>query len=163
MQTINGDSYVFSQVNTEDSPYLMSISINTNGNAEDKIEVKQSKYNSALGNSTILGYCTDVIFDDECNFDNTALEYKIKDEFISDPIQNYIIFKYYDELGVSLPLKTEYDIDNNEIKANIYSSGTYYVVNIDQWYNMLKTEVPFTEYITENTDFSIDENLSLEL
>lgn len=166
-QTISENSNIFSHINTEDSPYTMSISVETNGNAEEKTCVAISKYQSVIENDAMLGLSTDILFDETCNLEKTVLKYSIDSDCVNDSenlysdveelqgIKRFKVFKYFDDLGTALPFKTEYDIENNKISANIYSSGTYCVMDIAKWFDMLESGYSESDIIYDY-DYSDD-------
>ena len=59
-QTVASDSSVFALINTEDSPYDLSVRINTTGCAEDEMTVTESGYSHAIENEMITGQSVDI-------------------------------------------------------------------------------------------------------
>ena len=72
-QTISADSPVLSEVNTSDSPYEMSVTITTNGDAERGLAVTESGYSVSLENDAQIGGITDLNLSDSCAPDSIRL------------------------------------------------------------------------------------------
>ncbi len=151
-QQIETDSPVMSEVNTEENAYGFSIEMKTNGYAEDVISVSESEYAAAIENEAMLGISTDIEIDSSCNAENIVLKYTIKDEYLDNTLGTYAdceelqgikrlnVFKYFDELNMLLPIETQFDVDNNLIYTEVDELGTYCVMDMEIWLDMLGVE-----------------------
>ena len=163
-QTISADSPVLSEVNTSDSPYEMSISITTNGDAERGLAVIESGYSISLENDAQIGGITDLNLSDSCDPDSTRLTYAIKDAYRSNTLNKYsefedlqgikrlCVFKYFDEISMMLPLDTQYDLENNIIYADVNDGGTYCVMDLEVWFDLF--DISLEEIESEMAHFS---------
>lgn len=147
-QSISAESPVFRKVNISDSPYEMSISIRTNGDAERGMAISESGYSASLENDAQIGNINDIVLSDACEPETIRLEYAIKEDYRSNTLNKYTeyedmqgirrlcVFKYYDEIGMMLPLETQYDLENNIVYADVDSMGTYSVMDLEKWFDM---------------------------
>ena len=152
-QTISADSPVLSEVNTSDSPYEMSVTITTNGDAERGLDVAESGYSVSLENDAQIGGITDLNLSDSCDPDSIRLTYAIKDAYRSNTLNKYsefedlqgikrlCVFKYFDEISMMLPLDTQYDLENNTIYADVNDGGTYCVMDLEVWFDLFDLEL----------------------
>ena len=152
-QTISSDSPVLSEVNTSDSPYEMSVTITTNGDAERGLAVTESGYSVSLENDAQIGGITDLNLSDSCDPDSIRLTYAIKDAYRSNTLNKYsefedlqgikrlCVFKYFDEISMMLPLDTQYDLENNTIYADVNDGGTYCVMDLEVWFDLFDLEL----------------------
>ena len=151
-QTISADSPVLSEVNTSDSPYEMSVSITTNGDAERGLAVTESGYSVSLENDAQIGGITDLNLSDSCDPDSIRLTYAIKDAYRSNTLNKYsefedlqgikrlCVFKYFDEISMMLPLDTQYNLENNTIYADVNDGGTYCVMDLEVWFDLFDVD-----------------------
>lgn len=151
-QTISADSPVLSEVNTSDSPYEMSVTITTNGDAERGLDVAESGYSVSLENDAQIGGITDLNLSDSCDPDSIRLTYVIKDAYRSNTLNKYsefedlqgikrlCVFKYFDEISMMLPLDTQYDLENNTIYADVNDGGTYCVMDLEVWFDIFEVD-----------------------
>lgn len=151
-QHISADSSVLSSINTTESPYELSIDINTNGDAEKELTVDYSSYSAAIENDAMLGASIDVNIADTCNPEKIVLKYDIKEKFINNTLNMYSaldelngikrlnIFRFDVEQGMLLPIDTEFDVDNNQLYAEVDQTGTYCVMDMEIWLHNLDVE-----------------------
>ena len=170
-QTISADSPVLSEVNTSDSPYEMSVTITTNGDAERGLAVTESGYSVSLENDAQIGGITDLNLSDSCDPDLIRLTYAIKDAYRSNTLNKYsefedlqgikrlCVFKYFDEISMMLPLETQYDLENNTIYADVNDGGTYCVMDLELWFDLFDIDpeqVSYQEISGNTSNSSID-------
>lgn len=90
---------------------------------------------------------------------------KIKDVKDEKSGMNSLYFKYYTG-NAEHTIKAEYDKDNKEFFAEVYlpknSNREFFAVSRDNLYNISSTEEDFINIITDNTDPSLDINVSGE-
>lgn len=147
-QHIDADNPLMDIVNTEDSPYEISVQITMHGDAERELSVLESGYSVSLENDAQIGAITDVILPDSCEPEALRLTYAIKDAYRSNTLNKYTrfedmqgikrlcVFRYYDEIGMMLPLETQYDLDNNTVYADVNAAGTYSVMDLERWFDI---------------------------
>ena len=148
-QEIPADSKVFSEINTEDSPYTLSMKINCTGYAESNVTASESSYHSAIESEMTVGKIADISLNETCKNKEIVLYYKInemKDEnapkrlmksslsdSVSESIKKYGIFTFDSEHNTVVPVNTLYDIANGIVYANVNHAGTYYIGNMQKW------------------------------
>ena len=162
VQEIKSDSAVFSAINTEDSPYQMSLSMKTNGYAESNLKVNESRYSVAIENDAMLGISADISISDVCSPEDIVVKYSINQGYIANTLNKYSdcdefkdikrlnIFKFDDELNMLLPIETKFDVENNSLYAEVDELGTYCVLDMEIWLDSLGVEVPVNNTDTNN-------------
>lgn len=148
-QTISGDSKVLSRVNTEESPYAMSVKLTTNGDAEKLVAVSESGYSNVVKNDAQIGTCLELSFADTCTPENVTLEFAVKDKYTANTLNKYSavedmqgiqrlnVFKYCEEVNMLLPIETKYDTEKNLVYADVDSAGSYCVMDLEIWFDLL--------------------------
>jgi hypothetical protein len=145
-QTITADSEAFSEINTDENPYDMSLDIKAAGNVEGNITVSESGYSNVMNNDAILGVCPELVYSEDCKIDDVVLKFKVDDAYISNEgsayaaaspefegIKRYNIFKYFEDINMLLPVKTEFDVANNTLYTDVDRLGTYCVIDMEKW------------------------------
>jgi len=74
-------------------------------------------------------------------------------------IKRYRIFKYFEDINMLLPVTTSHDIDNNIVSAEADSLGTYCVVDIEKWFNILHN-IPRVD--SQNSFSEVSEDLQVQ-
>ena len=141
-QTISADSEVMERVNTEDSPYELSLEITASGNAQNLIAGSSAystitESDARLGGAVSLDYYVGDV-------EKVKLTYEIGESYISNEgseyaencvdlqgIKRYNIFRYFEELNMLLPVATEFDEENNTLFAETDELGTYCVLDME--------------------------------
>ncbi len=176
-QQITVDSELFSEINIEENPYELSIDLKTNGYAEKNLYVSQSRYSVVIDNEAMLGFSTDIEMDDIYNPESVVLKYKIKDNYLNNTlgiysdyeefqgIKRFNVFKFNEDKNMLLPVNTEFDVENGLLYAEVDELGTYCIMDMEIWFNMLgvvpeieleeQSYTLFDSEIQDNT-FSID-------
>lgn len=142
-QTISADSEVMSEVNTEESPYELSLEISATGNADTRLSASESTYSAVTDSDARLGGAVELRYLGG-DVDKVKLTYKIADEYISNEgseyaencldlqgIKRYNIFRYFDEINMLLPVATEFDEESNTLYAETDELGTYCVLDME--------------------------------
>ena len=171
-QSIEFDSKVFAEVNTEDNPFKLSLEMESNGYAEYSLSVSESGYSRTIENEAMIGMSTDIEIDSSYNPQNITLKYTIKDEYIDNTLGTYAdceefqgikrlnIFKYFEDINMLLPIETQFDEVNNLIYAETDELGTYCVMDMEIWLDGLGLEA-----ISENeiavANLSADDSISI--
>ena len=161
-KTIPDDNEIFSKINTEYSPYKLSVDITAAGWIESNLEVIESVYSYAMSNDCILGYAPQLIYNEKFDVSSVTLKFEIDEDivgFYNNPpegydtyftmseefagIRRYNIFKYFEEENMLLPILTDYDVKTNTIYATIdefdeYGIGSYCLMDMEMWLNNLQ-------------------------
>ncbi len=153
-QSIFSDNKILSYINTEDSPFELSIDIKTNGDAEKEISISQSAYSIAIENNAMIGASLDFFISDICNPEEIVIKYNIKEAYIDNTLNLYSsleefqgikrlnIFKFYEDKNMLLPIDTEFDVENGLLYAEVDELGTYCIMDMEIWLNNLGVEMP---------------------
>ncbi len=150
---IPADSPAFYSINTEDNPWELSVRISAAGNAKEELYADISGYSAFIGNESIVGVIPELFYDSGHAVEKVRIEFKIKDEAVqntsgkyaaSNPefegIKRFNIFKYFEDEKMQLPIETKFDLDNNIVYAETDSLGTYSLVDMELWFEMLGVE-----------------------
>ena len=141
-QTISADSEVMERVNTEDSPYELSLEITASGNAQNLI-AGSSAYSAITESDARLGGAVSLDYYGG-DVEKVKLSYEIGENYVSNEgseyakncvdlqgIKRYNIFRYFEELNMLLPVATEFDEENNTLSAETDELGTYCVLDME--------------------------------
>ncbi len=141
-QTISADSEVMERVNTEDSPFELSLEITASGNAQNLI-AGSSAYSAITESDARLGGAVSLSYYSG-DVEKVKLTYEIGENYISNEgseyaencvdlqgIKRYNIFRYFEELNMLLPVATEFDEDNHTLFAETDELGTYCVLDME--------------------------------
>lgn len=173
-QSILATSDVFNAINTEDSPYELSIKINTNGYAEKELSVMESGYSHIIDSDAIIGSSVEINVSGICNPDSLTIEYKVDEEIYKsyttynykdidelNGIKNLCIFKYFEEINMLLPVETKFNGDI--VYTETDELGTYCLVNLSRWFNSLNISPTDIKKVLNNpTDYSSQISLANE-
>ena len=153
-QSISSDTELLSSINTEESPYSLSIDIKTNGDAEKEFDISTGGYCTIIENDAMIGCGVDISISDSCNPEEIVLKYDIKEEYIENSLNIYSeleefkglkrlnIFRFDEELNMLLPVETEFDTANNTIYTKTDKLGTYCIMDMEIWLNNLGIKMP---------------------
>lgn len=150
MIKINSSSPVFNEINNSENPYRLSLEIAAESIAERNLTAAESGYSATVDNESIQGTVVELGYTEGLEVDRVKLIFEIKesaranvlnkytsesDEF--DGIKRFNIFMYDEELNMQLPIETKYDLDNNIVYAETDRCGTYSLVDMEIWFDML--------------------------
>ena len=170
-QVISSDSEILSEINTEESPYTLSIELDTNMYAEDEVTAEISGYSKAIENDAMLGNGVDIAISDVCTPENIVIKYTIKDAFLDNTdgtfsslpefqgIRRLNVFKLDTETNMLLPIETKFD-DNNVLYAEVDEFGTYCIMDMEIWLKNIGVEYKNDEDEISDITLNID-NINL--
>lgn len=163
-QTISADSKILAEINSEDNAYELSIKVKTTGYAENHIKVKESGYSSVVESDMILGTVPEIYFDNTCNEEKIVLYYNMANNYTANDLGVYAagneelsgikrlgIFTFNEEYDILVPIPTKYDVENNTVYAETDKSGTYFLVDIEKWLDLLDVEPNVSTNIADKT------------
>lgn len=171
-QVISSDSEILSEINTEESPYTLSIELDTNMYAEDEVTAEISGYSKAIENDAMLGNGVDIAISDVCTPENIVIKYTIKDAFLDNTdgtfsslpefqgIRRLNVFKLNTETNMLLPIETQFDDDNNVLYAEVDEFGTYCIMDMEIWLKNIGVEYKNDEDEISDITLNID-NINL--
>lgn len=171
-QKIEETSQELSDINTNDNPYLLSLIMNASGCVSGNLLAKESKYTDVMMNDAVVGVIPELEYDDHMIVKNVRINFQMKEDFLErysgriadEPsdltgLQRYGIFKYFETEKMFLPIKTNYDLENNILYTEVDSLGTYCVIDLLQWYNLLtedSSEFEEDNDINEISSYAVD-------
>ena len=151
---IDARSEVFSNINTEENAFEVSLDITASGNAISSLNVEESGYSGVIKSDSdsesdmVVGVVPAFECEEGAVIDNVTLNFDIKDDFTDntngmyaevsdafDGINRLNVFKYYDDIGMLLPVETT--CENNRVTAKVDELGTYCLVDMEQWFENL--------------------------
>ncbi|EWM55086.1 hypothetical protein [Ruminococcus flavefaciens] len=153
-QSISADNSILSSINTAESPYVLSIDIKTNGDAEEELTVDESGYSAAIENDAMIGASVNIDITDTCNPEEIVLQYDIKEAYIDNTLDKFSslgefqgikrlnVFRFDEEERMLLPVETEFDVENNKLYAAVNETGTYCLMDMEIWLDNLDVEMP---------------------
>ena len=170
-QVISSDSEILSEINTEESPYTLSIELDTNMYAEDEVTAEISGYSKTIENEAMLGNGVDIAISDVCNPENIVIKYTVKDTYLENTdgkfsslpefqgIRRLNVFKLDTETNMLLPIETKFD-DNNVLYAEVDEFGTYCIMDMEIWLKNIGVEYKNDEDEISDITLNID-NINL--
>lgn len=175
-QSISATSKVFNDINdinTEDSPYKMSIEINTNGYAEKELSVTESGYSHMIDSDAVIGSIVEISASEFCNPASLTIKYTVADKYKEcaleeyknipelNGINNLCIFKYFEEINMLLPVETLFS--GNTVYTVTDELGTYCLVDLSKWFDSLNISPTDIKKVLNNpTDYSSQISLANE-
>ena len=146
MQHVGADSEIFSDINTADNPFEVSIDITAAGVAASNLYSHKSYYSNAIKNDAILGITPEFTYTDglkvedviinftidksaEMNYNNKYTD--ISDEFVG--IKRLNVFKFFEDTNMLLPIETFHDVENNRVYTHVDELGTYCLMDMEIW------------------------------
>lgn len=150
MKKIGSNSPVFSMINSAGNPYKLSVEIAAEGNAESNLSAGASGYSAVMENDSIQGTIVELAYKDGLEVEKVKLMFEIKDSAIENTLNKYTdtsdefkgikrfnVFMYDEELNMQLPLETKFDLENNIVYAETDRCGTYALVDMEIWFDMI--------------------------
>lgn len=137
-QNVSSDNNAFNRINgRDDNPYTISVDINAAGVAENNIHARESGYSyQILQNDAVLGLVPEISYTDGLSVKDVTINFNIKD--ISAAIEDLMVFKYFEDNNILLPIETTYDENNNIISTHVNEVGTYCLIDVIKWVDNLK-------------------------
>ncbi|MCL2019436.1 MAG: cellulose binding domain-containing protein [Oscillospiraceae bacterium] len=150
---IETDSEVLSEINGNNPHFQLSIELEAAGVPSVQLNAAQSGYSYAMQNDMTLGIIPELIYPEDFNIGNVALKFEIADEYLDNVLGIYSehpelegikrlnVFKWFDELNMSLPIETKFDVANNVLYTEVDRLGTYAIMDMEMWFEFLEANV----------------------
>ncbi len=164
VQHIEADSENMQAINTEDNPYRLSVDIVAAGNATNNFYSDKSGYSAYVWNDTILGIIPQFHYPDDLKVEGLTLKFEVNDNYLPNSdmayasqseeligITRFNVFKYFDDIGMMLPIETHHDTALNLVYADVDEIGTYCLVDMEKWFKKLGVEFDNSDVHTMNT------------
>lgn len=153
VQHIGADSDNLCQINTEENPYKLSVDIIAAGNALNNFYSEESGYAGYVANETILGVVPEFYYPEDLKVEKITLKFEIEDTYIPNAdlsyagyseelmgIKRYNVFKFFEDIGMMLPIETHHDAASNMVYADVDEIGSYCLVDMEKWFKKLGVE-----------------------
>lgn len=168
-QTVSANSEALKRVNTEESPYKLSLEITASGNVNGGLNADRSSYSAVVNSDIQLGETIDLNYIGG-DVDEVKLNFTIGDAYLDNElglfpdeeelqgIKRLNIFKYFEDINMLLPVETVIDEENNTISATVDELGTYCVVDMEKWLiNLLGADMPeAVNFMSDDDEFYIE-------
>lgn len=161
-QTIFATDASLSKINTDTNPYTLSINITAEGYAPRQIVVGESVYTQAIKSNALFGDVVDVKYDSTHKVQNCTLSFTINVDNIENingkyakysdeyrGIKRFLVFRYYEDIHMLLPIETEYDLEKNVVSCEADGLGTYCLIDVEQWLDNIGFELSDVQIVIE--------------
>lgn len=153
-QTVFSDSEVFSEINNdEETPFKVSLEITAAGVAENNVYAHESGYSNAIENSAIIGIAPEFVYTDGLAVEEVTVKFELDNSAVSNTLGTYaenndgfkginrlMVFMFFEDVNMLLPVETEYDETNNIVLATTDRVGTYCLVDMELFFQNLGIE-----------------------
>ncbi len=123
---ISASNDLLSHINTEDTPYEVSIDIKSAGNIEKALTIHTGAFSNTSEDDRFIGKSIMFSYDEKLTVDTAKIYFKPKS--IDGSIENYMIFEFFPETNYLLPVETKYTSDSAYVETN--ELGTFTLVKI---------------------------------
>jgi hypothetical protein len=153
LQVISNDNEVLSAINYGNEHFQLSIEIEASGWVESNLFVRESSYSHAMQNDMMLGIIPELIYPEQFIVESVTLKFEIADEYLDnvlgiysdniefDGIKRLNVFKWFDEVNMSLPIETKFDLNNDVLYVEVDRLGTYCIVDMEMWFGFLEKNI----------------------
>jgi len=125
-QQLTSDNIIFKEINTEDSPYKLSLITKSSGYIDESVSVDISSYSNYLQNDAVNGDIVDIEYADIYKVENITINFNV-----TGNAENFYIFRYFEDVNMLLPVETQYD--GNNVYTEGTEDGTYCIVDLNKW------------------------------
>ena len=168
-QIVAADSDALKKVNTDESPYKLSLEVTASGNVNGNLNADRSSYSTAINSDIQLGETIDLNYIGG-DVDAVKLSFTIGDAYLDNElglfpdeeelqgIKRLNVFKYFEDINMLLPIETVIDEETNTISATVDELGTYCVVDMEKWLsNLLGADMPeAVNFMSDDDEFYIE-------
>ncbi len=157
-QEIDTDSFVLEAVNADadNKAYKLSVDIKTAGFAEEVVSASKSRYTAVIDEEAVIGDIVDIAVADGTEPESMSISFTVDDEYRNNTIGTYkglegikrlTVFQYNEDIHMLIPMDTEYSESDGVVSAEIDGTGTYCILDSEQWFDSLgiKPEQAVTE------------------
>lgn len=147
VQTVGEDSRAFDYINTiENNPYTVSVEITAAGVAENNLFAGESGYSySILQNDAVLGVVPELSYSDGLSVTDVVINFNIDANQTDTPIDNLMVFKYFEDTNMLLPIETTYNKTANTVSTHVDEVGTCCLIDVKKFFNNIEN-MPFGNY-----------------
>lgn len=146
-QTLDENSSSLGFINNdEDNPYKVTVDITAAGVADNCLSAGESGYSySILQNEAVLGVVPEFTYSEGLKVEDVVISFNLNDSAVTDRIgvyeddaafddvNRFVIFRYFEDSNVLLPINTYYDEAENKVYTNVDELGTYCLIDMEKW------------------------------
>ncbi|WP_303821980.1 hypothetical protein [Ruminococcus flavefaciens] len=153
---ISASNDLLSHINTEDTPYEVSIDIKSAGNIEKTLTIHTGAFSNTSEDDRFIGKSIMFSYDEKLTVDTAKIYFKPKS--IDGSIENYMIFEFFPETNYLLPVETKYTSDSAYVETN--ELGTFTLVKIkDSSRSSTSVKMaPYNVLADEKSEISVGKN-----
>ena len=146
-QTIESDSIALQMINGKETAYQLSLEVSVAGYAGN-MEIEESRYCHVIENESVIGMIPSFYYENK--LEEMTISFHIADAYIGNELGTYAAYNeafsgikrlsiayFSEELQVCLPIETQYDEANHRVYAAVTMQGTYCLIDMEKWFDML--------------------------
>lgn len=123
------------------------------GVAENNVYARESGYSNAIENSAIIGVAPEFVYTDGLAVEEVTVKFEIDNSIVGNTLGTYaenndgfqgikrlMVFMFFDDVNMLLPVETEYDEANSTVSATTDRVGTYCLIDMELFFQNLGIE-----------------------
>ena len=123
------------------------------GVAENNVYARESGYSNAIENSAIIGTAPEFVYTDGLSVEEVTVKFELESSAVSNTLGTYaenndgfkgikrlMVFMFFEDVNMLLPVETEYDEANNTVSATTDRVGTYCLMDMEMLFKNLGIE-----------------------
>jgi hypothetical protein len=146
---INADEAVFAEVNQDNEHFQLSLEIQAAGIPDLHLTVTESSYSYAMSNDMMLGGIPELVYPENLAIGDITLKFEIAAAYLDNELDIYTdheefdgikrinVFKWFDEVNMTLPIETQFDISANTLYADVDEFGSFCLIDMEMWFEFL--------------------------
>ena len=152
---ISASNELLSHINTEDTPYEVSIDIKSAGNIEKALSIQTGSFSNTSEDDHFIGKSLAISYADNLTVETAKIYFK--PDTIEGNIENYMIFEFFPETNYLLPVETKYISDAAYVETNELGTFTLVKTKDSKSSNSLKM-ASYNAMAAENSEKTIGNN-----
>ena len=113
-----------------------------------------------MQNDAVLGVVPELSYSEGLSVTDVVIKFNINDEAVSDRlgvysddplfdgVNRFVIFKYFEEDNILLPIETTYD-SATSVSTHVDEVGTYCLIDMEKWVNSIENMEPGNYYLED--------------
>ena len=123
------------------------------GVAENNVYARESGYSNAIENSAIIGTAPEFVYTDGLAVEEVTVKFELDNSIVGNTLGTYaenndgfkgikrlMVFMFFEDVNMLLPVETEYDETNNTVSATTNRVGTYCLMDMEMLFKNLGIE-----------------------
>lgn len=153
---ISASHDILSHINTEETPYKVSIDIKSAGNIEKALSIQTGSFSNTSEDDHFIGKSLAFSYADNLNVDKAKIYFK--PDTIEGSIENYMIFEFFPETNYLLPVETKYTSDSAYVETNELSTFTLVKIKDSSRPSNSVKKAPYNALTVEDEKKKIENN-----